>query len=156
MPQNAPSVFLAGSIEMGVAEDWQASITSRLSDLDILVLNPRRDAWDSSWRQSIEDERFRGQVEWELEGLERTQLIAMWFAPETHAPVTLLELGLTASRGKLIVGCPDGFWRKGNVEIICRKYGIPLLPEFEEFAQAVRARLQPAPSASARPAKPSQ
>ena len=139
IPASTPSVFLAGSIEMGAAEDWQAAITARLADLDVVILNPRRDDWDSSWRQSIDDERFRGQVEWELSGLDRATIIAMWFAPETRAPITLLELGLHAHTGKLIVGCPPGFWRKGNVEIVCARFGIPLVASFEEFVAAVKA-----------------
>lgn len=139
IPASTPSVFLAGSIEMGAAEDWQAAITARLADLDVVILNPRRDDWDSSWRQSIDDERFRGQVEWELSGLDRATIIAMWFAPETRAPITLLELGLHAHTGKLIVGCPEGFWRKGNVEIVCARFGIPLVASFEDFVAAVGA-----------------
>ena len=38
------SVFLAGSIEMGSAVEWQAQVTDALRDLDIIVLNPRREA----------------------------------------------------------------------------------------------------------------
>ena len=63
---------------------------------DVVVLNPRRVDWDSSWTQSIREPKFRGQVEWELDALERAQVIAMWFVPETRAPITLLELGLHA------------------------------------------------------------
>ncbi|MEP7127198.1 MAG: nucleoside 2-deoxyribosyltransferase domain-containing protein, partial [Byssovorax sp.] len=78
IPRDAVAVFLAGSIEMGAAVDWQAAITALLADLAIVILNPRRDDWDSSWRQSIDDPRFRGQVEWELDGLDRASVIAMW------------------------------------------------------------------------------
>lgn len=139
IPEAAASVFLAGSIEMGAAEDWQAAITARLADRDVVVLNPRRDDWDPSWRQSIDDPRFRGQVEWELDGLDRVDVIAMWFAPETRAPITLLELGIHARSGKLIVGCPEGFWRRGNVEVVCERFKIPLISSFEDFVAAVRA-----------------
>ena len=66
-------------------------------------------------------------MEWELDGLERADVIAMWFAPDTRAPITLLELGLHARRKKVVVGCPDGFWRRGNVEIVCARFGIPLV-----------------------------
>src|SRR5687768_8359461 len=76
-----PSVFLAGSIEMGAAEDWQTQFERSLSDLDVLIFNPRRDEWDSSWQQSIDNPLFREQVEWELDGLERATVIAMYFAP---------------------------------------------------------------------------
>ncbi len=134
------SVFLAGSIDMGTAVDWQAEMATRLADLDIVILNPRRDDWDSTWRQSIDEPQFRAQVEWELDGLERASVIALWLAPTTLAPISLLELGLTARSGRVIAGCPDGFWRKGNVEVVCARCDIPLLSEFEAFVDAVRAR----------------
>jgi hypothetical protein len=137
----APVIFLAGSIEMGVAEDWQTEMTAALADLDVVVLNPRRDDWDASWTQSITDDNFRGQVEWELAGMERADVIAMYFAPSTRAPITLLELGLWARSGKVVVGCPDGFWRKGNVEVVARRYGVPLHASLEALTAAVRARL---------------
>src|SRR5690606_37696079 len=53
------SVFLAGSIEMGTAAPWQAEVERELASLDLAVLNPRRDDWDSSWRQSMDEPRFR-------------------------------------------------------------------------------------------------
>lgn len=47
------SLFLAGSIEMGVAVDWQTSLTKFLERPENrmgcdFVFNPRRDDWDSS------------------------------------------------------------------------------------------------------------
>ena len=135
-------VFLAGSIEMGTATDWQAAVTARLPE-HVVVLNPRRDAWDASWRQSIDEPRFRAQVEWELDGLDRADVIAMWFAPDTRAPVTLLELGLHARGGKLVVGCPEGFWRKGNVEVACARFGVPLVGDWEAFVAAVVRAIPP-------------
>jgi hypothetical protein len=130
---------------MGTAEDWQSSMTARLADMDIVILNPRRDDWDATWRQSIDDPQFRGQVDWELDGLERARVIALWFVPESRAPISLLELGLTARSGKVVVGCPDGFWRKGNVEVVCERFGIPLLADFNAFVAAVRTRLSAVP-----------
>src|SRR5262245_12299742 len=121
-----PSVFLAGSIEMGTAEDWQADFELALADLDVTILKPRRDEWDASWVQSIDNRPFREQVEWELAGQEQATVIAMYFAPETKAPITLLELGLFARSGKAIVCCPAGYWRRGNIEVVCRRYGVPL------------------------------
>ena len=38
-----PSIFLAGSIAMGQAEPWQASVEAALHDCVGLILNPRRD-----------------------------------------------------------------------------------------------------------------
>jgi hypothetical protein len=138
--QNVSTVFLAGSIEMGAAPDWQTELTRALG-VDATFLDPRRAEWDSSWRQSIDEPQFRGQVEWELDGLERADVIAMWFVPETKSPITLLELGLFARSGKIVVGCPDGFWRRGNVEVVCARFGAPLVAEWDAFVAAVRARL---------------
>jgi hypothetical protein len=136
-----PSVFLAGSIEMGQAEDWQARVERALAGVDVLLLNPRRDEWDASWVQSLANPTFVEQVEWELAAMEKASLVAMYFAPATRAPVTLLELGLNARGGKLVVCCPDGYWRKGNVEVVCRRYGVPLAASLDELAAEVRRRV---------------
>jgi hypothetical protein len=137
----APSVFLAGSIEMGHAEDWQAQMTDALNDLDAVILNPRRDDWDASWQQSIGHRQFREQVEWELEGLERASLVAMYFAPATQAPITLLELGLCARGRPLVVCCPEGYWRRGNVEIVCARFDVPLLCTLAALTVEIRRRV---------------
>jgi hypothetical protein len=136
------SVFLAGSIEMGAAADWQRQVEGALDDLPVVILNPRRNEWDASWVQSIGNPQFREQVEWELEAQERADVIGMYFAPATKAPVTLLELGLFARSGQLVVCCPEGFWRKGNVEVVCARYGVPLVGEFTEFATLLRERVR--------------
>jgi hypothetical protein len=136
------SVFLAGSIEMGQAEPWQSAVEEALAGEDVVILNPRRDEWDASWEQSIHNTQFRGQVEWELEGQERAAAIAMYFAPSTRAPITLLELGLFARSGKLVVCCPPGFWRRGNVEVVCARYGVVLVESLSELVEQVRRRLR--------------
>lgn len=136
-----PSLFLAGSIEMGTASPWQDALIAALAAWPGTLLNPRRPDWDASWRQSIEDPRFRAQVEWELDGLDRATHVAMYFDPATRAPVTLCELGLVVRSGRLIVACPDGFWRKGNVEVVCARHGVPLLADLDALVVALRVRL---------------
>ncbi|MEM8642184.1 MAG: nucleoside 2-deoxyribosyltransferase domain-containing protein [Cyanobacteria bacterium P01_G01_bin.54] len=139
------SVFLAGSIEMGQAVDWQREVVQLLQTpplpQDLIVLNPRRDDWDASWTQSITNPQFRAQVEWELMAQERASLILMYFAPTTKAPITLLELGLFARSGKLVVCCPEGFWRRGNVEVVCAWYGVPMVATLADLVAVVRERL---------------
>jgi hypothetical protein len=137
-----PSVFLAGSIEMGTAENWQVCVERELADTNAIVLNPRRAEWDASWVQSIDNAQFRQQVEWELAAQEQATWIAMYIAPATQAPITLLELGLAARSGKLIVCCPDGYWRKGNVDIVCHRYGIPQAANLEELITAILERIE--------------
>ncbi|HEX8441595.1 nucleoside 2-deoxyribosyltransferase domain-containing protein [Archangium sp.] len=137
------TLFLAGSIEMGSAPPWQAQVEQALADTSVVLLNPRRDDWDASWSQEASDSRFRGQVEWELEAQERADLIAMYFAPATRAPITLLELGLFARSGKLVVCCPPHFWRKGNVDVVCQRYGIRTVESLDALVTEVRRVLAP-------------
>lgn len=126
------SMFLAGSIEMGVAENWQDTL-SKYFENTYNIFNPRRDNWDLSWKQSFENPQFYQQVNWELNALEKSDVIVMYFDPSTKSPISLLEFGLYARSGKLHVICPEGFWRKGNLEIVCDKYNIPIYENIEEF-----------------------
>lgn len=134
------SLFLAGSIEMGRAINWQAEVENALQALNILIFNPRRDDWDETWEQHRDNPQFREQVTWELTAQEQADLIAMYFAPDTKSPITLLELGLFAQSGKLLVCCPDGFWRKGNVDIVCQRYGVPLIEDLVTLIETVKQR----------------
>lgn len=135
-------IFLAGSIEQGAAPEWQARVVAAVADLDVTIFNPRRDDWDASWKQSMDDPQFSEQVEWELSALELADQIAMYFAPETQSPITLLELGLFARSGKLIVCCPEGFWRKGNVDIVCRRYHVDRVKSMEELITSLRSEIR--------------
>ncbi len=119
-----PKIFLGGSIEMGRAEEWQKPLVESLAGYEVMLLNPRRTDWDSSWRQTKDNPQFRAQVEWELGALAQSDHIVMYLDPSTKSPISLLEIGLHARSGKLLVVCPSGFWRKGNVDIVCEKYGI--------------------------------
>jgi hypothetical protein len=131
------SVFLAGSIEMGKAVDWQSEVTNLLTNVDITVLNPRRDDWDSSWRQSKDEPKFVEQVKWELAGLQRADVIIVYFAPGTQSPISLLEFGLYAKSPKVIVICPEGFYRKGNIDIVCEMYDVTQVETLEQAVAIV-------------------
>jgi len=133
------TIFLAGSIEMGVAEKWQDRAAMLLSQIHYTILNPRRSDWDSSWKQEIQNEQFYEQVTWELQGLEDAEWVLMYFDPNTKSPITLLELGLIAGLHpqKLIVICPEGFYRKGNVDIVCDRYRIKTARSLEEGAYMI-------------------
>jgi hypothetical protein len=135
------NIFLAGSIEMGVAEKWQEKVIAALSDKPIRFLNPRRTDWDSSWSQDIHNEQFVEQVTWELNSLEIAQIVIMYFDPNTKSPISLLELGLHAKEQKLVVLCPEGFWRKGNVDVVCEFYGINQVDTFDELIEFIRSTI---------------
>lgn len=134
------SVFLAGSIEMGKAEDWQKRIENHFIKTEVTLFNPRRDDWNSSWTQEQSNPQFNYQVNWEMNRLEEADIIFMYFSPETKSPISLLELGLHAN-DNMIVCCPKGFWRKGNVDIVCTRYGIPLFENLEDAIGALSTKI---------------
>ena len=138
--QFRPSVFLAGSIEMGLAEDWQTRIQEELKALDITVFNPRRDDWDSSWTQEQSNPQFNFQVNWEMNRLDECDIMFMYFSPETKSPISLLELGAYCHKNA-VVCCPPGFWRRGNVEIFCTRHDIPMFDTLAEAIGALRTKI---------------
>jgi nucleoside 2-deoxyribosyltransferase len=132
------SVFLAGSIDSGSAANWQQEVCNYFSNADINLYNPRRDDWNNTWIQKIENAEFKNQVNWELAAMQQADLIIMNFLPGSKSPVTMLELGLYAHSKKLIVCCPDEFYRSGNVHIICKNYHIPLFKNLNQLLQSIK------------------
>ena len=47
-----------------------------------------------------------------------------------------MELGLYANKS-CIVFCPEGFWRKGNVDIVCKWNGIPQADSYEDLVKKI-------------------
>lgn len=138
------TVFLAGSIGLpdsgGSAVEWQKEVIAELKDEPIIFLNPRRNDWDASWEQKKTNVKFTEQVTWELTALEAADVILMYFDPKTKSPVSLLELGIHAKSDKLIVLCPEPFWRKGNVDIVCDLYGIKQVDSTEDFVAELKKK----------------
>lgn len=138
------SVFLAGSIEQGIADNWQATVKAALADLTVDILNPRRDEWDSSWEQSITNPQFAEQVTWELNHLERgllTSATAVFFYidPATKSPITLAEFGAVYRDSNIIICCPEGFWRRGNLEVMCARAGLLLHGDLDQAIHVLRS-----------------
>jgi hypothetical protein len=138
-PKKGYTIFMGGVIDNGAAEPWAERVVTALADYDVLLLNPRRDDWDSNWSQTLDNKEFVEQVEWELQGQEDADLNLYIFgtndkeAKKSKAPITLMELGLSAQRNKTIVCCPESYFRSGNVYIVCRRYGIPVYTSLDDL-----------------------
>jgi hypothetical protein len=65
--------------------------------------------------------------------LEQADIILIYFKAGSQSPISLLELGLYARSGKLSVVCEEGFWRKGNVDIVCDRYAIPMFESIKDW-----------------------
>ena len=136
------SIFLAGSIDMGNAYDWQQQVIDAFKDINgIRFFNPRRNDWDSSWEQSIDNPEFVEQVNWELDHIKFADIMVVVFDPLGAAPITLMELGhsvATRTKHGLFVCCPEGFWRKGNVDVLCKRHKIPVYNNLDDMIKALR------------------
>ena len=131
-------IFLAGSIEMGKAIDWQKKVVESCEKDNVVFLNPRRDNWDPFWKQSITEPKFAEQVNWELDALEAADIIVMYLDPATKSPITLLEFGQYYHSGKLIIACPKGFYRRGNLEVCCARASVMLLDNLDDLIKTLK------------------
>lgn len=119
---DSKTVFLAGTIDNGNSFNWQEAIINRCQDLDITFYNPRR----KQWKDSPLPSQLEYQIRWEQEHLDNSDLIVMCLLDDSKSPISLLELGLYAQSGRLIVFCNPEFYRYTNVKLTCQKYNIPL------------------------------
>lgn len=148
----SPHLFLAGSIEQGKAQNWQQKAIEFYSAQqeidDLVIVNPRRETWPTELEQKFENREFNFQVSFELEHLEKADAVVMWLEPGTMSPISLFELGLMTgwtsmgALNKLVIGCPEGFWRKGNVEVVTNRYRIQLVSTFDELLKEGYSVLQ--------------
>lgn len=141
-PCGTKSIFLAGTTSKVDATDWRESLSSMLSKHPVTIYNPFRADWDSTWREDINFAPYREQVLWELDKQAKADLVVVYFHPATQAPVSLLEFGLSAQvPGKIIAVCPEGYWKRGNVQIVCQKFGIEMLDDIGALEGAVLKKL---------------
>ena len=137
IPTTKFGLFLGGTIDLGNSYNWQKEIVETFEKIntkkdDWMILNPRRDNWDSSCIQSINNEKFKEQVIWELDAMDNAAVRLFVFLPDSKSPITMLELGLYKDKIN-IVYCPNEFYRSGNIHIVCEKYEIPCYTDWDEF-----------------------
>lgn len=144
------TIFAGGSIEGDTAKPWQKRLVHLFKDCDnVVIVNPRRNVWHSSWKCVASNKKFRAQVEWELLGLELCDTAIMYFDPATKSPISLLEFGRFGKREwqhdylpPMHVICPPGFWRKGNVDIVCERYDIPTYSSLTAASKEIKRLIQ--------------
>ena len=144
LPEYATRVFMAGSIDMGSAKAWASDVIEKLKlakglEHDVIIMNPRRDDWDGSWTQEQANPQFNEQVNWELSNIEESDIVFFHILPDSKSPITLMELGFCAGNYRIndvIVCCPEGFYRKGNVDIISTR---SRFQQFETLDSAIGA-----------------
>jgi hypothetical protein len=64
---------------------------------------------------------------WELDKLAKADLAVVYFHLATPAPISLLEFGLSVRiPGKVVAIAPEGYSKRGSVQMVCQKFGINL------------------------------
>jgi hypothetical protein len=131
-------VFLAGGITD--CPDWQAIVVQELESSNLILINPRRDDFDTSNKEMVKE-----QIRWEFKHLELAHTIAFWFPYETLCPITLYELGRAGalSYKNLIIGCHADYARKDDVieQIALARPGmggVRIQETFEDFIKALK------------------
>ena len=66
----------------------------------------------------------------------------MFFNKNSILLISLLKLGLYALSYKIVIYCPKGYWRRGNIQIIYNRFSIQLIENLEEFIRETRKMLE--------------
>ncbi len=80
---------------------------------------------------------------WELDHIATADIVIFFFDPQTSSPITLLERGICSATKprSLIVCAPKGFWRRGNIEIVCARSQIKLVETIEELKEQLAEKI---------------
>ncbi len=137
-----PSVYLSGPVEPGRSESWQLKMIRHLEHLPVTIFDPRGDHLDAMQEAGLEDVNSAAQIRWQNENLERADVVAAYFGPNSAPSSAFLEVGLTATTNKLIIGCPPSFQLFGRLKIVCEHHNVLLVDTFEELAEKVADKLK--------------
>lgn len=132
-----PTIYLAGSFG---GESWREEVAKGMKGVGGTLLNPWRDDWDPAWELEKDNPQVQEQVAWELDALQHADIIALYLSPDAQSPNALMELGLFCNC-QMIVCCPEGFWRKENVDIICDRMQIEKVDTLKELIKALKDHL---------------
>src|SRR5215217_7142837 len=147
LSKNERSVFIAGGIT-GTEQGWQQRAAELLSDLNVVVFNPR---WHNF--PLNDDTAHARQVQWEHRYLHekdhRVDIVAFWFPasghPTVQQPIALFELGRLLERGTPIaVGASEGYLRRRDilVQVKAARPELPVRNSLEDTIADVRQLIE--------------
>jgi hypothetical protein len=138
-----PSVFLAGSIEQGKAEDWQVKVAQEIDSDQVIVYNPRRDRWTELDQKQLDD-----QIMWEQRYLFKSSFGFFYFAPDTTSVVSMLELGQVLESTRYsgeasyqFIAVHPKYFRRENIKFTCGKYGVAVFDSVDMATYFLKRRL---------------
>lgn len=130
------SIFLAGGI-IGCG-DWQTEMIDRLSDTNLVVLNPRRNNFPHDpYATTI-------QIKWEFDHLRKADMILFWFPKEGLCQTSLYEIGCWAASSKpLFVGIQPGYVKDGGLrkQLALVRPDMPVVNNLEDLELLIKGSI---------------
>ncbi len=130
------AIFLAGGI-IGCG-DWQTEMVDRLSDTNLIVLNPRRNNFPHDpYATTI-------QIKWEFDNLRAADMVMFWFPKEGLCQTSLYELGSQVMMNKpLFVGVEPGYVKDGGVrkQLALARPEIPVVNNLEDLELLIKGSI---------------
>lgn len=130
------SIFLAGGI-IGCG-DWQKEMAERLSDTNLIVLNPRRAEFPE------ETNTTTIQIKWEFDHLRKADIIMFWFPKEGQCMTSLFELGTWSNTNKpLFVGIEPGYVKRGGMikQLALVRPDMPVVSNLEDLELLIKGSI---------------
>jgi hypothetical protein len=80
--------------------------------------------------------------------MKSADLVICYFAADGLSAVSMLEFGLGVAKlqregkGSMLVCCEPGYVRRGNIQVVCARYGIRLLEGLDGLEEEVKYNLE--------------
>lgn len=132
------SIFLAGGIT-GTKYDWQQELVDRLSDTNLVILNPRRNDFPKEDPYATTE-----QIKWEYDHLKKADCVSFWFPAEAPCMTSLFELGAWSKAGKpLFVGVEPGYIKEGSIrkQLALVRPEVPVVSNMEDLELMIKGEI---------------
>jgi hypothetical protein len=131
------TVFLAGNM----SKPWRKEVIKALENLPITIFDPTVEDWETKiGEESIDNEKWVAQTDWENNGLAYADLKAFYFSEGSAAPASMLELGCYKAKGskQTIVCAEDGYEKASYVKYIARRFDLIEAKSLKELIELIK------------------
>lgn len=136
------SLFLAGPTpRRAELRSWRPEAIAALADagFDGVIFVPEP-------ADSRRPADYDAQIEWELDAMRRSDLVAFWVPADKEdmpALTTRVEFGLQANTGKAVLGIPRGAYKTAYIEKLADITGIPRAGSLGQLSELAMRQLGP-------------
>jgi len=124
-----PSLFLAGSMDIKGQTNWRERATEQFQAY-YHIFDPTH-----TNHSNLNDTEMSKHIKWEWEALNRSDLILLNFTAQAKSPMSLLELGMYISSGKIVVVCPKEFYQAHYINTLCTEHKVPIFESIDDILQ---------------------